>query len=129
MRLAVPEPVIVPAAPPSSLSQVNSPLAFTVSTPPLSKGEQLNPVRMILSALLSVKSLPTPVVESTKAPAFVTNGVVTLVEKLTALLVVMLLQDPPAPRVTVLPPPERLPVPDAQVTAVLPWTAVLALEP
>ena len=63
------------------------------------------------------------------APALVRSGVVTLVLKVGLLTIVKLLQLPPVPSVSVLPVPVRLPVPLGQVSVVLPWTDVPAVEP
>jgi hypothetical protein len=68
-------------------------------------------------------------VDSVKAPELVNNGLVTEVVKLGALVIDKLLQEPPLPKVMLLPPPLRLPVPDAQVIEIFPCTAVLAPEP
>ncbi len=63
------------------------------------------------------------------APELVRSGVVTLVENVGLFEMVILLHEPPAPRVMTSPPPLRFPAPAEQVIVVSPSTDVPALLP
>src|SRR5262245_60000221 len=110
------------------------PLAPTVRPPPcrlmLPVAVRSPPLVMVNRVLLLVCSCRLlPPVGAWYSPAFCTKGVFTLVVSEGLLIVLSELQEPPVPKVMALPPPPRLPVPLGQVSDVLPWTAVLALEP
>src|ERR1700752_1857407 len=115
---------MVPAAPPASFWHSRLPEASVVNVPRLSKPEQFNSEPLadnwIVPADVRLKLCPAPVVEIVKLPGFVTVGVVTPVKVGDELAGEIAPQVPPAPRMIVLPPPVRLPVPLGQTNVLLP---------
>jgi hypothetical protein len=80
-----------------------------------------------LDAESSVKSEAPPLLTVT-APEPVNVFAVTEVND-GVVVIAMLLQVPPDPRVITSPPPLKFPVPLAQVICTFPWTEVLTAEP
>jgi hypothetical protein len=86
-----------------------------VPVPPLATGRLATVLRLPLASLTTMPAVVRPLKVSP-----LKLGLATVLKEP---------QVPPLPRVIVLPPPVRLPVPEGHVRVVLPATAVAAVEP
>ena len=114
---------IDPAHPFPFINNQGTGILFTLVR--LADGEPVTEMILIPPALPSQAAAEPRVT----APVPVKIGLVTLVVKLTALLVLIAPQVPPVPKVIAVPPPVRLPLPLGQVKVTLPCTAVTAVDP